>query len=141
MSKSSLVLNEGEELLAVVEGEMWANSSSALANFFAHIKKFIFGFFGYKKTAQLCITNKRIVVESHESFTCSDLSSSLNTLFPQSIASVDARSAGTCLCGLFCKKHQMVIVQNSGASYGFVLKGGLEEISKTTELILSTLIK
>ena len=61
MSKSSLILNQGEELLAVVEGEMWATSTNVFENFMAHIKKFLFGLCGYKHTAQLCITNKRIV--------------------------------------------------------------------------------
>ena len=141
MSKSSLILNQGEELLAVVEGEMWATSTNVFENFMANIKKFLFGLCGYKHTAQLCITNKRIVVERHETLACNDLSSSFCTLLPQSIASVDALSVGTGCFGLCCKKHQLLIVQNSGASYGFVLKGGKAEVAKTSELVLNVLAK
>ncbi|MBO4512199.1 MAG: hypothetical protein J5746_05505 [Victivallales bacterium] len=141
MAKSSLILAEGEELLAVVEGEMWANSGNAMANFMAHIRKILFGICGYKKTAQLCITNKRVVVESHETCTCNDIASSFCTLLPQSVASIDSVSVGTGCFGLCCKKHSLVIVQNSGAEYGFVLKGGKEEIAKTSELIMNVLVR
>ena len=128
-------------MLAVVEGEMWANSGNAMDNFNAHIRKFLFGICGYKKTAQLCITNKRIVVESHETCTCNDISSEFCTLLPQSVASIDSVSVGTGCCGLCCKKHSLVIVQNSGTSYGFVLKGGKEEVAKTSELIMNVLVR
>lgn len=141
MAKSSLILTEGEELLAVVEGDMWANSNNVKDNFMAHIRKVLFGACGYKKTAQICITNKRLAIESHETCICSDISSSFCTLMPQSVASVDVISIGTGCFGLCCKKHQMTIVQNSGASYGFVLKGGMEEVSKTCELVLNVLMK
>ena len=136
MSKTSLVLFEGEELLAVVEGEMWAKTDDAMENFVEQIRKTFFGIFGYKKTAQLCITNRRIVIEQHRSCTCTDMGSIFTTLLPQSIASVDSASMGTCCCGLCCKKYEMHIVQNSGAFYGFVLKGGPQEITKTMELVM-----
>lgn len=141
MAKSSLILFQGEELLAAVEGEMWATSADASTNFVQHIRKAFFGICGYKKTAQLCITNKRLVIESHETCTCNDISSSFSTLLPQGIASVDATSIGTCCCGLCCKKYQMIIVLNSGVRYGFVLKGGMEEVTKTTELIMNTIMR
>lgn len=141
MSKTSLVLFEGEELLAVVEGEMWATGANAMANFGAQIRKTFFGIFGYKNVAQLCITTRRIVIEQHESCTCTDISSNFITLLPQSIASVNSASIGTCCCGLCCKKYEMYIVLNSGASYGFVLKGGPQEITKTMELVMNVVAK
>ena len=66
MAQSDLILQDGEALLGVVEGEMFAVYTNPLMNFFATIMKIISRILGSNTTGQITVTDRRIVLEIHK---------------------------------------------------------------------------
>ena len=136
---SSLVLTEGEEVQAVVEGEMFATSTNLIANAIAKLFQGIAAIFGYRKTGQLVITNKRITLEV-KGLTCWCIPASgvFKSIPYHGVASVQYGFEAMCCLGL-CRKYALTVTQNSGEAWGFWLKGGEAEASGVTNLIIGNM--
>ena len=139
-SKSELLLLDGETVVAALQTEMYAQSTNIIANIIAKIFGIIETILGGKKWGQLTITDKRVVLESHQKmFWCFDVGASFSTLMPNSISSVDYGFSSQVLC--FCRKYMFSITTASGNVYAFVLKGGRSQAIEITNATLNTLLK
>ncbi len=129
--KSSLVLTEGEELQATLTGELFATSTNLLINAIMKIMQGILAIFGVRMAAVLVVTNKRVVLEQ-KTFTCWVIpqKAAFKSIPFAGVASVEYGYDAMCSFGL-CRKYALTVTQNSGESFGFVLKGG-EEVARTT---------
>ena len=78
--ESSLVLTAGEEVQATLKGELFAVSTNLLVNVIMKIVQFLLFLQGYRKEAQLIVTNKRVVLDNN---TKSGFSLSENVCFFQ----------------------------------------------------------
>lgn len=136
---SSLVLTEGEEVQAVLEGELFATSTNLIFNAIAKIIQGIMAVFGTRRTAQLVVTNKRITLEI-KGFTCWCLPASavFKSIPYHGVASVQYGYEAMCCMGL-CRKYSLTVTQNSGESFGFVIKGGEAEASGITNTIIANM--
>ena len=133
--ESSLVFTAGEEIQATLKGELFATSTNLLVNIIMKIIQFVMAILGTRKEAQLVVTNKRVVLES-KLFTCCCIpqAASFKTIPYSGVSSVEYAFAAQCACGL-CRKYILTVTQNSGESFGFVLKGGESEASKIANTI------
>jgi len=141
MAKSELILSEGEEVLGVLEGEMFATSTNFVTNIIMQVVKFIYFIFGCRKTAQLTITNKRVVCETHTTV-CYVFPSAayFSTILPHGIASVDYAFQATFLFCL-CRKCVVIVTKNSGAADGFIVKAGIKEAARFADLIFKAITR
>ena len=133
--ESSLVLTAGEEIQATLKGELFATSTNLLVNAIMKVVQFLMFLTGHRKEAQLVVTNKRVVLEVKE-FTCCCIPSAaaFKTIPYHGVASVEYAFSAMCICGL-CRKYILTVTQNSGDSFGFVLKGGEAEASTIANTI------
>ncbi len=138
-SQSELILLEGEAVTSALQTEMYAQSTNIIANIIAKIIGIIAAIFGVKRWGQLTITNKRVVIETHQKiFWCFDTGATFSTLMPSSISSVDYAFVGQMLC--LCRKYLFTITTASGNCYAFVLKGGRNQAIEVTNAALNTLL-
>ena len=137
--KSSLILTEGEEVQAVVTGEMFATSTNLIANAIAKIQQFFGVLLGHRLQGQLTLTNKRVVLET-KSLTCwcMPAAATFKSIPYQGVASVEYGFTAMCSFGM-CRKYTLTVTQNSGESFGFVLKGGEAEAGNFTNLIIANI--
>lgn len=135
--ESSLVLTEGEAVLAVMTGEMFATSANLIANAIAKIFQAVLAILGNRLQGQLVVTNKRIVLEIKGlTCWCIPASASFKSIPYQGVASVEYAFKSMCVLGL-CRKYMLTLTQNSGESFGFVLQGGEAEASGIANTIIS----
>ena len=141
MAKSDLILQDGEELRGVLEGELYATSSNPLVNFFMNIVKFISMILGCRATAFITITNKRIVIETKKT-SCYVFAAggTYETILPQGIASISYAFVGT-LFGCLLKKYSVEIATNSGRSIATVVKGGRKAASDFANLMIEAVVR
>ncbi len=141
MAKSDLILQDGEQLCGVVEGEMFAIYTNPIMNFFATIGKVIGRILGRNVTGQITVTNRRIVLEIHKTI-CWFFpnSASFKTILPQGVASVEYSFMAT-LCGCLLKKYVVTVAETSGQSTSLVVKGGARAASDFANLIIATIAR
>jgi hypothetical protein len=98
---SGIILNDGEQLIAEIEAELWATSSNPLAQLIGSIQKFISKILGFKKKGFIVITDKR-VVEATSITQCYvfNTAKEVKYLLPSSIKEVGYKKRAT--CGMFC---------------------------------------
>lgn len=134
--ESSLVLTAGEEIKATLKGELFATSANLLVNALMKIVQFLMFLTGRRMEAQLVVTNKRIVLET-KTFTCCSIPSAaaFKSIPYIGVASVEYAFTAMCVCGL-CRKYVLTVTQNSGESFGFVIKGGEAEASAIANAII-----
>ena len=137
--ESSLVLVQGEEVQATLKGELFAVSTNIVVNIFMKIVQFLLFLTGNRMEAQLIVTNKRVVLET-KSFTCCCIPSAaaFKTIPYIGVASVEYSFSAMCICGL-CRKYILTVTQNSGESFGFVIKGGEAEASAIANTIVQNI--
>ena len=136
--KSSLVAIEGEEVLAVLKGEMFSTSTNFLVNIIMKIIQFLMFITCRRIQGQMMVTNKRIVVESKYLVCCCVPWRAVFKSIPyQGVSSVQYGFETVCCC--CCRKYALTVTQNSGTSFGFVMKDGEEEASNFVNLILSNI--
>ena len=118
-----------ENVIAEIEGEMWAASSNPIERFFSGIVKTIAGFLGFRRAGYLLLTDQRIIfvrkeialwVFPKEAVTASYL--------PQAVASAGYVRRGT-FCGCFCPVFFLEINLISGQSISVQLKGANEAVA------------
>ena len=134
---SSLVHSENEQITATLKGELFSTSTNLIWNMFAKIYQFIMCIFGYRATAQMTVTNKRVVLE---------VKSYVLWIFPQSaafksipyngVASVEYAFEAM-LLGCLCRKYALTVTQTSGAGFGFYVQGGEQVASSVCNAIIS----
>jgi len=140
VSKSELILLDGEIVQSSLQTEMYAQSTNIILNIIAKIFGIIALIFGVKRWGQVTITDRRVVIETHQKiFWCFDTGACFSTLMPNSISSVDYAFVGQILC--FCRKYIFSITAASGTTYAFVLKGGRSQAVEITNVALCTLLK
>ena len=140
MASSDLAMIGDEKVVVALQTEMYAQSSNIIENILARIFGIFATLFGVKRTGQLTITDKRIVLEQHQRiFWCFDTAAIYSTLMPNSIANVDYAFKGQILC--CCRKYVFSFTTTSGAGYEFVLKGGKNQAMEITNAALNTLLK
>lgn len=140
MASSDIALMDGEKVVVALQTEMYAQSTNIIENIIAKIFGIISMFLGIKRTGQLTITDKRIVLEQHQRiFWCFDTAAIYSTLMPNSIANVDYAFKGQILC--FCRKYVFSFRTTSGVGYEFVLKGGRSQAMEITNAALDALLK
>ena len=59
--KSGIILQDGEELIAEIEAELWATSANPIAKTLGNLQRTINGLLGTRKKGFVVITNKRVV--------------------------------------------------------------------------------
>lgn len=139
MASSELSMIGDEKVVVTLQTEMYAQSNNIIKNFFAKFFGIFATLFGVKRTGQLTITTKRIVLEQHQRlFWCFDTAAIYSTLMPNSIANVDYAFKGQILC--CCRKYMFSFTTSSGAGYEFVLKGGKNQAIEITNAALNTLL-
>ena len=136
---SSLVLLENEQINATLQGELFATSTNLIANMFAKIAQFLLFIVGVRMTAQLTVTNKRIVLES-KTFTlwCIPQAAAFKSIPYNGVASVEYAYQAQCCCGL-CRKYALTVTQTSGAGFGFFVKGGESVAATISNAIISNM--
>jgi hypothetical protein len=98
---SGIILNEGEQLIAEIEAELWATSANPIAQLVGSITKFINKILGNKKSGFIVITDKRVVeVVSITRCYVFNTAKEVKFLLPSSIKEVGFIKKAT--CGLFC---------------------------------------
>ncbi|MBO4386431.1 MAG: hypothetical protein J5817_05365 [Treponema sp.] len=104
--KSGLVLNDGEELVAEIEAELWATSSNPIAKTLGKIQKTVAGLLGTKRKGFVVITNKR-VIEVASTIQCwkFEISREVKYLLPSSIKEVGYTKEA--VCGMFCPAYHL----------------------------------
>lgn len=141
MAKSNLVLAEGEELKGVLEGEMYATSLNPLVNFFLTIWGFLCRLVGVKRSSQVTVTNRRIVIEEKRTvFFCCPNSAGFRTILPQGVASVTYRFQATFLC-CFLRKYTLELLETSGQTTGYYIKGGQKAASDMANMMVQAIIR
>ena len=137
--ESSLVLTAGEEVQATLKGELFAVSTNLLVNVIMKIVQFLLFLQGYRKEAQLIVTNKRVVLET-KSFTCCCIptAAAFKSIPYIGVASVEYAFSAMCICGL-CRKYMLTVTQNSGESFGFVIKGNEATASAIANSIIQNM--
>ncbi len=134
--QSSLVLLPGEEVRAMVKGELFSVYTNCFANFMSKIVQFFLFLQGIRKEAQLIVTNRRVVLESMYFTCCCIPTSAFFKSIPYSgVCSVEYGFAAVCCCGL-CRKYLLTVTQQSGPGFGFVIKGGEAEASGIANVII-----
>ena len=141
MAKSDLILQDGEALLGVVEGEMFAVYTNPLMNFFANIVKIISRILGSNTTGQITVTDRRIVLEIHKTVCwVFPSAASFKTILPQGVASVEYAFKAT-LFGCLLKKYVVSVAETGAESTSLVIKGGAKAASDFANLIIGTLAR
>lgn len=141
MATSDLTLVDGEEVKAVMRGELFAVSHNPLLNLYLRIIAFLCLLFGWRRTAQITVTNKRLVAESKDRvFWIFPMRAAFRTLLPQAVASVQYAYEATCCCCL-CRKYTVTVTQNDGTSFGFVIKGGARVATDFCNLIVNVMTR
>ena len=136
---SSLVLTENEQINATLQGELFATSTNLLANMFAKIAQFLMFIYGVRMTAQMTVTNKRIVLETKTLvFWVIPQAASFKSIPYNGVASVEYAYQAQCICGL-CRKYALTVTQTSGAGFGFFVKGGERVAATITNSIISNM--
>lgn len=136
---SSLVLTENEQIKATLQGELFATSTNLIANMFAKIVQFLMFICGVRMTAQMTVTNKRIVLETKTlTFWVIPQAASFKSIPYNGVASVEYAYAAQCICGL-CRKYALTVTQTSGAGFGFFVKGGESVAATITNTIISNM--
>ena len=107
MSKSKLMLNDGEEIIVELEAELWATSSNPIAKFFGAIWKFIAWLVGIRRKGFLVITNQRVCEISHN-FACwvFNTNREVKYVLPSSIKELGYKKEGT-VCGCCCQAYTL----------------------------------
>ena len=136
---SSLVLLANEQINATLKGEPFATSTDLIHNIFAKITKFLMFICGIRMTAQMTVTNKRVVLET-KTFTlwCIPRAAAFKSIPYNGVASVEYAYEAQCICGL-CRKYALTVTQTSGAGFGFVVKGGEDVAAKISNAIISNM--
>lgn len=136
---SSLVLLENEQINATLQGELFATSTNLLVNIFARIVQFVLFICGVRMTAQLTVTNKRIVLETKTfTFWCIPQAAAFKSIPYNGVASVEYAYQAQCCCGL-CRKYALTVTQTSGAGFGFFVKGGESVAATISNAIISNM--
>ena len=137
--ESSLVLVAGEEVKAILKGELFATSTNILLNIILKIIQFLMFLTGHRMEAQLIVTNQRIILEiKRYTCCCIPCAASFKTIPYSGISSVEYAFEAMCICGL-CRKYILSVTQNSGSSFGFVIKGGEAEASSIANAIIANM--
>ena len=133
---SSLVLLEDEQISATLTGELFATSTNIILNMFAKITQFLLFIFGVRMTAQLIVTNKRVVLETRTmTFWCIPQAACFKSIPYNGVASVEYAFQAMLCCGL-CRKYALTVTQTSGCGFGFVVKGGEEVAAAISNAII-----
>ena len=139
-NSSDVILIDGEKVVVALQTEMYAQSTNIIENIVGKIFGIFAKFLGVKKSGQLTITDRRIILELHQKiFWCFDTKATFSTLMPHNIASVDYGFVGQILC--LCRKYVFSFMTTSGQGYAFVLKGGKSQATEITNAVLNTLLK
>ena len=139
-NSSDVILIDGEKVVVALQTEMYAQSANLIENILAKIFGIFAKILGVKRTGQLTITDRRIILEQHQKiFWCFDTKAVFSTMMPNAIASVDYAFVGQVLC--FCRKYVFSFTTTSGRGYEFVLKGGKSQATEITNAALNTLLK
>jgi len=87
--KSGFTLEEGENLVAEIEAELWARSLNPISQFIGAILQAIYMILGFRHKDFLIITNKR-VVEVYNRITCYCINSGRDVTFvlPSSVKEI-----------------------------------------------------
>jgi hypothetical protein len=104
--ESGIILTEGETLVMEIEAELWAKSSNPFAQLFGEIARLISMILGFRKSAHLVVTNKR-VIQVVKTITCYCCGGGKNVkyLLPSSIKEVGFIKQAT--CGCFCPAYYL----------------------------------
>lgn len=141
MATSDLMLVEGEEVKAVMRGELFTVSTNPLLNIYLKIIAFLCLIIGWRRTAQITVTNKRLVSESKDRILwIFPTRAAFRTLLPQAVASVQYAYEATFCCCL-CRKYTVTVTQNDGTSFGFVIKGGARVATDFSNLIVNVMTR
>ena len=133
---SRLVLTENEVIIATLRGEFFSNTTSVLLNMLRKILQFVLFIIGVRSVGQLVVTNKRVVIEeSILVFWCLPNKASFKSISYRGVSSVEYAFEAIFLYCL-CRKYLLTITQNSGESFGFVIKGGEAEASSIANAII-----
>lgn len=139
MATSDLKLVDGEEVKAVVRAELFTTSKNPFLNILLKIVAFICLVFGVRNTAQLTVTNKRLVCESKNRILwIFPTSATFRTLLPQGVTSVQYAYEATFCCCL-CRKYTVSITQVDGTTFGFLIKGGASTATDLCNLIINVM--
>lgn len=139
-NSSDVILIDGEQVVVALQTEMYAQSTNIIENILAKVFGIVAKILGVKRTGQLTITDRRIILEQHQRiFWCFDTKAVFSTMMPNAIASVDYAFVGQVLC--FCRKYVFSFTTTSGHGYEFVLKGGKSQATEITNAALNTLLK
>ena len=136
---SSLVLTENEQINATLQGELFATSTNPIVNILAKIIQFLMFISGVRMTAQLTVTNKRVVLETKTfTFWCIPQAAAFKSIPYNGVASVEYAYQAQCCCGL-CRKYALTVTQTSGEGFGFFIKGGESVAATISNTIISNM--
>lgn len=139
MATSDLKLIDGEEVKAVVRAALFTTSKNPILNILLKIVAFIYLILGVRCTAQITVTNKRLVCESKKRiFWIFPTSATFRTLLPQGVTSVQYAYEATFCCCL-CRKCTVTITQVDGTMFGFLIKGGVKTATDLCNLIVDVM--
>ena len=104
---SGVILNEGENLVAELEAELYASSGDPISRFIGKIVRFIkYWIFGWRQKGFLVITDQRLIEVSNEkSCWCFETGSHLKYVLPSSVKEVGYIKEATFLC--FCDAYHL----------------------------------
>jgi len=104
--KSGIILQDGEELVAEIEAELWASSANPIAKALGNIQRIICGILGTKKKGFVVITNKR-VVEVSNLVQCYvfNVAHEVKYLLPSSVKEIGYTKEAS--CGMFCPAYHL----------------------------------
>ena len=104
--KSGIILQDGEELVAEIEAELWAASANPIAKALGNIQRIVCGILGTKKKGFVVITNKR-VVEVSSLIQCFKFETAhqVKFLLPSSVKEVGYTKEAS--CGMFCPAYHL----------------------------------
>lgn len=124
--KCKIIPMDDENVVMEVEGELWARSSNPIARLIGFICKCIGFVFGYRKSAYMVMTTRRIIFfKKSVLLWCFPTATESYSVLPQAICSVGYTRRGTFL-GCFCPMYCLRMVDNSGSITDLQLKGASE---------------
>ncbi len=141
MATSDLKLIDGEEVKAVMRASIFTRVENPLLNLWLKIVVLLLLLVGYRRTAQITVTNKRLVCESKERILwVFPTAATFRTLLPQGVASVQYAYEATC-CWCLCRKYTVSVTQADGTTFGFLIRGGAKVATDFCNLIVNVMTR
>ena len=138
--KSGLVLNDGEELVAEIEAELWASSANPIAKALGNLQRIVSGILGTKKKGFVVITNKR-VVEVSNLIQCwkFEVAHEVKYLLPSSVKEIGFTKEAN--CGLFCPAYHLYYETFTNTTSVLLKVSSDEEAQKLVDSFYAALTK